>query len=809
VETLIRDIRISTRMLLKSPAFTIAAVIALALGIGANTALFSVVNAVLMRPLPYPDPARLVIVWEKSGQEDSSVAYPNFLDLESRNQSLERLTAFRSDSLNLIGQGEPERLRVRMVSADFFSTFGVSLSRGRDFAREDDRQGTEPVCILSHALWNRRFGADETTVGRQITLSDRSFTVIGITQPDFQFGSGVDSGVDLFVPLGLWADRYQDRREHPGIGLVGRLKGGAAIEQARADLDSIMAVLSEHYPQSNAERRVHVASLYENTVQDVRPSLLILLGAVGLVLLIACANVANLLLARATSRQREMAVRIAIGAGRWRIIRQLLTESMLLAIAGGSLGVLLALWGTDLLIRSAPDVLPRLAEAGIDGTVLGFTIALSVLTGILFGVVPAWHASHPEISESLKEGGRGSTGPRAALRNALVVGEIAMSLMLLIGSGLLVRSFWIVYSQRPGFDPTNVLTMELSIPVKKGEQQKARNFMDELEDRIGNLPGVEAVAVSNGLPFQDAVVGACFVEGDTFGDPQSLKVAVLYITSGDYLKVMGIRLLRGRYFDANKARAGQPEVVIDQAFADKYLAGRDPIGARLVSPPGQPNPEIVGIVEHVKHYGLEGQVPVEPQLYRPIAAAPDEAVQFVAGRLHLIIRSSSDRRSMATAVRNEVVSLDKNQPVYNVTSMEASIGESIAARRFTMQLLIIFAMVALILASVGIYGVVSYSVTQRRREIGIRMALGARSRDVVRMMVFQGLKLTGAGVAFGLAGAFSVTRLGAALLYGVSATDTTTFVTVSVALTTVALIASYVPARRAAKVDPMTVLRSE
>jgi putative ABC transport system permease protein len=805
METLIRDIRISTRMLLKSPAFTIAAVSALALGIGANTALFSVVNAVLVRPLPYSDPARLVILWEKSGQEDSSVAYPNFLDLESRNQSLERLTAFRSDSLNLIGQGEPERLRVRMVSADFFSTFGVSLSRGRDFTRGDDRQGTEPVCILSHALWNRRFGADESTVGRQVTLNDRSFTVIGITQPDFQFGSGVD----LFVPLGLWADRYQDRREHPGIRLVGRLKAGAAIEQARADLDGIMAALSEQYPQSNAERRVHIASLYENTVQDVRPSLLILLGAVGLVLLIACANVANLLLARATSRQREMAVRIAIGAGRWRLIRQLLTESILLAIVGGSLGVLLALWGTDLLIRSAPDGVPRLAEVGIDGTVLGFTIALSVLTGILFGVVPAWHASHPDISESLKEGGRGSTGRRAALRNALVVGEIAMSLMLLIGSGLLARSFWLVYSQRPGFDPSNILTMELSIPVKKGEQQKVRNFMHELEERIGNLAGVEAVAVSNGLPFQGAVVSACFVEGDTFGDPQSLKVAVLYITSGDYLKVMGIRLLRGRYFDAGKARAGQPEVVIDQAFADKYLPGRDPIGARLVSPPGQPNPEIVGVVEHVKHYGLEGQVPVEPQLYRPIAAVPDEAVQFVAGRLHLIIRSSSDRRSMAAALRNEVMSLDKNQPVYNVTSMEASIGESIAARRFTMQLLIIFAMVALILASVGIYGVMSYSVSQRRREIGIRMALGARSKDVVRMMVFQGLKLAGAGVAFGLAGAFAVTRLGAALLYGVSATDATTFITVSIALASIALFASYVPARRAAKVDPMTVLRSE
>ena len=805
METLVRDIRISTRMLLKSPAFTIAAVSALALGIGANTALFSVVNAVLVRPLPYSDPARLVILWEKSGQEDSSVAYPNFLDLESRNESLERLTAFRSDSLNLIGQGEPERLRVRMVSADFFSTFGVSLSRGRDFTRDDDRPGTEPVCILSHALWNRRFGADESTVGRQITLNDRSFTVIGITQRDFQFGSGID----LFVPLGLWADRYQDRREHPGIRLVGRLKAGAAIEQARADLDGIMAALSEQYPQSNAERRVHIASLYENTVQDVRPSLLILLGAVGLVLLIACANVANLLLARATSRQREMAVRIAIGAGRWRLIRQLLTESILLAIVGGSLGVLLALWGTNLLIRSAPDGVPRLAEAGIDGTVLGFTIVLSVLTGILFGVVPAWHASHPEISESLKEGGRGSTGRRAALRNALVVGEIAMSLMLLIGSGLLARSFWLVCSQRPGFDPSNVLTMELSIPVKKGEQQKVRNFIDELEERIGNLPGVEAVAVSNGLPFQGAVVSACFVEGDTFGDPQSLKVAVLYITSGDYLKVMGIRLLRGRYFDAGKARAGQPEVVIDQAFGDKYLPGRDPIGARLVSPPGQPNPEIVGIVEHVKHYGLEGQVPVEPQLYRPIAAVPDEAVQFVAGRLHLIIRSSSDRRSMATAVRNEVMSLDKNQPVYNVTSMEASIGESIAARRFTMQLLIILAMVALILASVGIYGVMSYSVTQRRREIGIRMALGARSRDVVRMMVFQGLKLAGAGVAFGLAGAFAVTRLGAALLYGVSATDATTFTTVSIALASIALFASYIPACRAAKVDPMTVLRSE
>jgi putative ABC transport system permease protein len=792
-------------MLLKSPAFTIAAVIALALGIGANTALFSVVNAVLVRPLPYSDPASLVILWERIGQGSSSVAYPNFVDLESRNQSLEHLTAFRSDSVNLIGQGEPERLSVVMVSADFFSTLGVSLSRGRDFTRGDDRPGTEPVCILSHAFLNRRFAGDESIVGQQVTLSDRSFTVIGITQPDFQFGPGID----LFVPLGLWADRYQDRMDHPGIRLVGRLKAGSTIEQAQADLDGIMAALAEQYPKTNAERRVHIASLYENTVQGVRPSLLILLGAVGLVLLIACANVANLLLARAASRQREMAVRIAIGAGRWRLIRQLLTESILLALVGGSLGVLLALWGTDMLIRSAPDGIPRLEEAGIDGRVLGFTIALSVLTGILFGLVPAWHASHPEVSESLKEGERGSTGRRAALRNALVVGEIAMALMLLIGSGLLARSFWLVYSQRPGFDPTNVLTMQLSIPVKKGEQHKARNFIDQLEEGIGNLPGVESVAVTNGLPFQGAVETLCFVEGDTFGDMQQAKMAVLYVTSGDYLKAMGIRLLRGRYFDTNKARGGQPEVVIDQAFADKYLAGRDPIGTHLVSPPGQPNREIVGVVEHVKHYGLEGQVRVEPQLYTPIAAVPDEAMVFVAGGLNLVIRSSIDRQSMAAAVRNEVLSLDNNQPVFNVTSMEATIGASIAARRFTMQLLIIFAAVALILASVGIYGVMSYSVSQRRREIGIRMALGARSTDVVRMMVFQGLKLAGGGVAFGLAGAFAVTRLGEALLYGVSATDTPTFITVSLALTAVALLASYIPARRAAKVDPMTVLRSE
>jgi putative ABC transport system permease protein len=805
VETLIRDLRISTRLLLKSPAFSIAAIIALALGIGANTALFSVVNAVLVRPLPYLDPAGLVIVWERVGSGEASVAYLNFVDLESRNQSLERVTAFRSDSFNLIEQGEPERLSGQMVSADYFSTFGVGLSRGRDFTRGDDRPGAEPVCILSHGLWKRRFGGDESIVGQQVTLNDRSFSVIGITKSDFQFSSGVD----LFVPLGLWADRYQDRMDHPGIRLVGRLKPGFTIEQSRADLDGIMAALAEQYPQTNAERRVQIASLYENMVQDVRPSLLILLGAVGLVLLIACANVANLLLARAASRQREMAVRIAIGAGRWRLIRQLLTESILLAVVGGSLGVLLAVWGTDLLIRSAPDGVPRLAEAGIDGTVLGFTIALSVVTGILFGLVPAWHASHPDISESLKEGERGSTGRGAALRNALVVGEIAMALMLLIGSGLLARSFWLVYSQRPGFDPSNVLTMELSIPVKKGEQQKARNFMYELEERIGNLPGVESVAVTNGLPFKGAVVTLCFTEGDTFGDMQRAKMAVLYVTSGDYLKAMGIRLLKGRYFDPDRVRGGQAEVVVDQVFAERYIPDRDPIGVRLVSPPGQPNPEIVGVVEHVKHYGLEGEVPVEPQLYRPIATVPDEAMQFVAAGLHLVIRSSSDRQSMATAARNEVMSVDKNQPVFNITGMEDAIGQSIAARRFTMQLLITLAAVALILASVGIYGVMSYSVSRRRREIGIRMALGARSKDVVRMMVFQGLKLAGAGVAFGLAGAFVVTRLGATLLYGVSATDTTTFVTVSVALTAVALIASYVPARRAAKVDPMTVLRSE
>lgn len=826
METLWQDLKYGARVLLKTPLFTIIAVFTLALGVGGTSAIFSVVNGVLLRPLPYAEPERLVMMWEKAATMDTSVAYPNFVDWREQNQVFEHLAAFRRDSFNLTGAGEPERLQGRMVSASFFPALGVRPAAGRDFAAAEDTPGATPVVMLEHGFWQRRFGGDPGVVGQQITLNNRPFTVVGITPADFQFGAGAD----LFVPIGQWANEYQARGMHPGIYVIGRMKPNVSVEQARAELDTIMARLGQQYPETNAERRIHIETLYENTVGEVRRPLYILLGAVGFVLLIACANVANLLLARAATRQKEVAIRSALGASRRRVVRQFLTESVLLSVVGGGLGLLLAVWGTDLLVSVIPDALPRQRNIGVDLSVAAFTLAVSVLTGVIFGLLPALQASKPDLNETLKEGGRSSSmGGRQRLRSALVVAEVALALVLLVGAGLLLKSFWRLQEVETGFNPQGVLTMQLSVRTDPGEVGRTINFFSELEQRVQGLPGVEAVAFANGAPFLGAPESSFRFEGEPLAQrPEDDKMAVIYVVSPGYFNALGIRLVRGRYFTAQDSRNSQPVALIDEAAARLYFPNQDPIGRRLLDLTGMldrnlqpgaghdagPNApstavEIIGIVEHVKHYGLEGQVPVEAQMYYAFNQVPTNMLPMVARRVSMLVRTAGDPASLVPAVRQQIFAANSNQPVFSVKTMEQVISESIASRRFSMLLLIVFAAVALVLAGVGIYGVMSYAVTQRTHEIGVRLALGAPARKILKMVVGHALLLVAIGIGLGLAAAFALTRVMSSLLYGVSATDATVFLVVAAVLAAVALFASYIPARRATKVDPMEALRYE
>ena len=731
-----------------------------------------------------------------------SPSYPNFADWRAQNTVFDSMAAVRmNESFNFTGAGEPERLQGRVVSAEFFSTLGISPLLGRYFLAEDDRPSAAPAVILSHGFWQRRFGADESVVGKQLTLNSQSFTVVGVTPPDFRFGADAD----VTVPIGLQAERFELRGRDPGVDVVARLKSDVSQRQAETGLNLIAARLEQQYPESNTGRRVLVRSLHESFVGDVRRPLLILLGAVGLVLLIACANVANLLLVRASTRQKEMAVRVALGAARWRIIRQLLTESVLLAALGAALGILLALWGTSLIASQLPDGIPRLQEAQVDAPVLVFTLAVSLLTGLLFGLAPALQASRPNLTEGLKEGERGSSGRRQRLRGVLVVGEVALTLTLLVGAGLLIQSFRRVLQVDPGFKARNLLTMQVSVNNPDGQQ--VANFFEQLQEKVRNLPGVESVAVSNGLPFGVANFPSFIIEGrpDQENKPSGLR----YTVSPDYFQTLGIELLKGRVFTAQDTRDGQRVVVINEALARQHFPDEDPIGKRLKTPsPDSPSLEIVGVVRHVEHYSLDGQAPVA-QFYTNFNQTPLQALPTSVRRINLLVRTEVEPLSLASAVRAQVAALNKDQAVFNVRTMEQIVAQSVAARRFSMLLLAVFAAVALLLAGVGIYGVMSYAVAQRTREIGVRMALGARSGDVLRLVIGQGMKLALAGVALGLVASAALTRTIRNLLFGVSATDPATFAALAVLLAAVALLACFVPARRAAKVNPAITLRGE
>ena len=807
MESVWQDLRYSGRMLLKHPGFTLIAVLTLSLGIGANTAIFSIVNAVLLRPFPYESPEQLVIPGESNTgtRGNTSLSYPNFADWKDDRKVFAAASAVRSnENYNLTGAGEPERLMGRLVSAGFLSILGIKPLLGRDFLAEDDRVGATPTVILSYGVWSRRFGNDQNIVGKQITLNDQSYTVVGVTPQNFQYGLDAD----VTIPIGLSAERFKTRGADPGISAVARLKPNMSLEQAETELNAIYARMEQQYPESNTGRRCYLTPLHESFVGNVRQPLLILLGAVGLVLLIACANVANLLLVRSSTRQREISVRVALGASGRRITRQLLTESVLLAGIGALLGVALAHWGTSFIAYQLPDSIPRLSEAYVDMRVLGFTLAVSLFTGLLFGLAPALQASRLNLTQALKEGDRGSSGSRNRLRNVLVVGEVALTLTLLVGAALLIQSFRQVLQVDPGFKPDNLLTMQVSVNNPDGRQ--VYNFFQRLQENVRRLPGVKSVAVSNGLPLGVANNPIFIVVGRPLPEKGKEPGATRYTVSDDYFQTMGIELLRGRVFNAQDKPESPPVVIIDEALAQQHFQNEDPIGKRISqSTTGTPSLEIVGVVRHVEHNNLEGQATRRPQIYTSFNQIPIDRLPGSTRRINVLTRTDVEPSSLTSGVRAEIAALNKDQAVFNVRTMEQIVSQSVAPRRFSMMLLTVFAVVALLLASIGIYGMMSYSVAQRTREIGLRMTLGAQRGNVLRLIIGNGMKLALAGVALGLIAALALTRTMKNLLFGVSATDPVIFVAIALLIAFVALLACWVPARRATKVDPMVALRYE
>ncbi len=816
METLLQDLRYGVRMLLKQPGFTAVAVIALALGIGANTAIFSVVNAILLRPLNYKDSERLVQVYHNYPKLDlrASVSASGYSHYRDNVDSFDAIGAASGWPVNLTESGDPERLPGMAVSHTFFSTLGAEAARGRLFEAEEDQPGRNRVVVLSDALWKRRFGADPNLIGNTIRLNGENYNVIGIMPPDFQFGREFGQVQELYSPIAFTPQQLDPGRwRNEFLVVIARLKPAVTLEQAQAEMDTVAANVREQYfgggdANDPSSWGLLLRSMRENVVGEIRPALLVLLAAVAFVLLIACANVANLLLARAALRHKEIAIRSAMGAGRGRVIRQLLTESVLLAIVGGGLGLALAYWGMSALISLNREGIPRSHEIGLDARVLFFTLGVSLLTGVLFGLFPAWQTSKTDLHAVLKEGGR-SGSARRSVRGLFVVVEVAAALVLLVGAGLLLKSFQKLQEVNPGFRPDHLLTMQVALPATKyKDPQQVDAFYAQALEKVKALPGVESACVSTSLPMSVAggsgSSGSFSIEGRTVAPGEMSPWGSRWFAGSNYFQTMGIPLLKGRYFDDRDVRDAPQVAIIDETMERKFWADEDPLGKRISfqrDPQGNPIwREVVGVVGHVKHKGLEGESPV--QYYMPHR-------QFSVAGVFLIARTAAEPASLAGAVRGSIQQIDNELPVFRVTSMERIVADSMTQRRFAMTLLGIFAVVALILASVGLYGVMSYSVTHRTNEIGIRMALGARVSDVLAMVVGHGMKLSLAGVGIGLAGAFALTRVMRTLLFGVSATDPLIYALVAVLLAGVSLAACYVPARRAAKVDPMEALRYE
>jgi putative ABC transport system permease protein len=804
MQALWQDLRYGFRMLAAHPGFTAVAALTLALGIGANTAIFTVVDAVLLRGLPYNDPNRLVMVWENDrlrGTRLERASAPDFMDFRAQAQVFEGLSGWQSPDLTITGEGEPERLVAARVSANYFSLLGVRPLAGRGFLPEEEQVGRDKAVVLSQGLWQRRFGADRSVLGKSITLDGESFTVVGVMPAEARIPLNPE---ELWIPLAFQgSDLFRGVHR---LRVFGRLKPGVTLLQAQTEMSGIMRRLEQTYPDDNLGRGAVVVALHEQLVGDSRPALLILYGAVGLVLLIACLNVANLLVARASARGKEIAIRAALGAGRWRVIRQLVTENLALAALGACGGLLLAAWGVDLIRVAGPKDLPRLEQAGMDPAVLSFALAISLLTWVVFSLAPAINLSAPSLHEALKEGGRGGAG-RQPLRRFLVISETALAMVLLVGAGLLIRSLSRLAQVDPGYDPRNVLTMSLQLPPARYPMPKvwpilkwpqAANFQERLLEKVKARPGVESAALAYSTPASASWTTRMTIVGRPEPPPGEQDEMHFRPVSEEYFRTARLPLEKGRDFTPQDDGRHPLVGIINQSFARRYFAGQDPIGQRIKI--YDVARQIVGVVADEKFLGLQMETP--PAVYLPFR-------QNLLNMMSLIVRSSGDPMRLAPGIQRDIWSLDGNLAVFDVTTLEQALATSLAQRRFTMILLGGFAGVALLLAAVGIYGVVSYSVSRRTREIGIRMALGAQKQEMVRLVVGQALRLSLLGVLAGSAGAAGLTGFLKSQLYGVSAIDPATFVAVAVLLTLVALAAAWLPARRATRVDPMVALRYE
>jgi putative ABC transport system permease protein len=804
---LLQDLRYAVRTLLKKPGFTFIAVITLALGIGASTAIFTVVDAALLRGLPYKSPERLYHLWENTPQKEFAqreFSYPDYQDYQ-QNQVCEGIAAYTGGGAIMSGRGEPERLFAPAATANFFSLLGVEPVIGRMFQPGEDKPGAPRVTVLTYGMWQRRFGGDKGIIGQSLTLNGDSYTVVGVLPASFQFA---------LRPADLWrtyqpTDAQLTRRFLHGTNLIGRLKAGVSVEQAQTELSVIASRIEQENKQSHAGTGLKLVPLQEQVVGQVKPILLVLLAAVGFVLLIACANVASLLLTRSLSRQKEVAIRTALGASRWRVIRQLLTESVMLSLAGGAAGLLIAYWGVDVLVAALPEsqlnALPFLKSLHIDVNILAFSFGLSLLTGIVFGLAPALQSSRLDLNEVLKEGGRTTSGgARQRLRSAMVMTEIALAVVLLVGAGLMMKSLLRLLQANIGFNPQNVLTMTIVLPAGKYDDANRQvSFYEQLKERVRSLPGVNGAGTVDKLPLQPGNTTRFNVEGDPIPPPGQEIEANLRVINESYFQTLGVPIIAGRMFDERDKADAPGVVIIGKSLADKVFAGRDPVGRRVSYSGVQAPPDsIVGVVGDVKIGALDEAI--RPVLYYPYRQNPTLGT-------NLVVRTNGDPAALAGAVRNETRTLEPDVAIFNVRAMEELVAESPAAsmRRFPALLISIFAGVALLLASIGIYGVVSYSVSQQTHYIGVRMALGARTSDILKMVLKEGLALALVGMAIGVLAALALTRLLRSLLYEVQTTDAATFVFVVGTLFVVALLACYLPARRATRVDPLVALRYE
>jgi len=809
MENLLKDARYGIRTLIKNPGFTLIAIFTLALGIGANTAIFSVVNAFLLKRIPYQDPDRLFWAERVMPQGSSEpIPGPFFIEWREQNRVFDHIAAYDNDNLTLTGAGDPERLEVGLVSADFFPLLGVQPALGRNFFPAEDKVDGGHVAIISHGLWRRRFSSSREVIGKAVSLDDKSYTIIGVLPPDFRFFQAFD----LWTPLALNPEQERGGQVFSLLKVIGRLKSGVTAERALSELEAIARSYKEGMPntKSSFDGQVRLISLHKKLAGNMRLALLVLLGAVGMILLISCANVANLLLVRAASRQKEVAIRAALGASRSRLIQQMLIESLMLAGSGGALGLVLALWVTkSVLALNSGQVfgdLSLLTEMTVDLNVLGFTLAVSLLTGALFGLAPALQFSRINLNDLLKEGWQGSSGGlyHGKLRQLLMVAEVALTIVLLVGAGLLVRSFLKLQEVRLGFDPRSMLTLRVSLPGPRYEDKARRQaFFQQALQGLASLPGVESVGAINHLPLMDyTLAGRLSAEGASGSQGAKNVSAQIGLVSEGYFRTMGIPLREGRAFVESDEAESPKVVIVNETLARRLFPGESPVGKRVKTPVSGKEPAtVVGVVGDVRHRGLDKDV--SPEVYAPYRQNP------LSSSMSFAIRSRTEPASLANASRSEILKIDPGQPVYDVMAMEERLSKSVASRRFNLALLSVFALVALALASIGVYGVIASAVSQRTHEIGIRVALGALKGDVLGMIIRQGMALVGVGVLIGLIGAFALTRVMRNMLYSIGATDPVTFVAVTVILVGIALLACYIPARRATRIEPVIAIRRE